>query len=368
MTFYEGALLVAIGLTLACLALMVTLVIVRVRHDRKERRRLALRRPLWPLVLTLGAGEEEEVEEAQTRLLALSRSERAAIEDDAWAMVPKLRGDARERLREVLQRWGGVDEPRYSTTSRSPVRRARGYYRLGILADPSRLDQLLAGLDDRDFTARRTAVLALGAFPDREVVHRILVTASAEVPLRRDFLASVDQIGAIAQPVLREHLTTLEASEENNPRSRLLAAEALGLVGDLEDAPALESALSGALRGEDELPEAELHAGEDAPLTIACLNSLGLIGSPSSIGPVGEALGHPSAQVRRAAAVAVGMIGSPRAVPVLEAALVDLDVEVARAAANALRRSGRVGTEVLEASDVPVAREVLALAALGSSR
>ena len=44
----------------------------------------------------------------------------------AFALVPKLRGDARERLRHVLRGWGLHDESRSLAASRSVVRRCRG--------------------------------------------------------------------------------------------------------------------------------------------------------------------------------------------------------------------------------------------------
>ena len=69
--------------------------------------------------------------------------------------------------------------------------------------------------------------------------------------------------------------------------------------------------------------------------------------------------------MRRAAARAIGLVGGPWGVPALTDVLYDDNVEVARAAANALRRCGPAGVDVLVDSVAPVAREVMALAALG---
>ena len=87
--------------------------------------------------------------------------------------------------------------------SRSAVRRCRGHYRLGVLAEPARRDAVLAGLDDRDFAVRRTAMLALGSFPESVVVDACSPRPPSEPRLRRDFLASIDRIGRAAVPVLR---------------------------------------------------------------------------------------------------------------------------------------------------------------------
>ncbi len=97
---------------------------------------------------------------------------------------------------------------------------------------------------------------------------------------------------------------------------------------------------------------------------MACINALGSLGSPGSVFALGQALDHEAPEVRRAAARALGMIGAGHAVELLAGALDDTNVEVARAVANAIHRSGRHGRDVLAASSAPVAREVLALAAL----
>ena len=205
-------------------------------------------------------------------------------------------------------------------------------------------------LDDRDFIARRTAMLALGSFPHPKVVEKMLDATVGEPRLRGDFLASIDRIGLVAAPVLREHLAlALESGDEAGARRGQLAAEALGLVGAMDSVAALEEALPEAL---DEF-------------RIACINALGSLGSPGSIIVLGDTLDHPNPDVRRAGAQGLGLIGAGHAVELLTHALDDDNVEVARAAANALHRCGRPGRWVLRGSPAPVAREVLALAGLG---
>lgn len=336
----------AVTIGLGCLVVVVSLVLVRLHADRDERRRQRLRTPLWRVVLTLGAGEPDEVATATRTLLALSPEERAAIEDDVFGLVPKLRGEARELVREVLRAWGSVDQARNSTTSPSPVRRARGYHRLGVLALPDRCDHVLAGLHDRDFTARRTAMLALASYPEHDVIEQMLMAATVEPRLRHDFLAAVDQVGRPAALVMVEHLRS--PTSDLPDRERRLAAEAVGLVGGVDAVSSLEGCL---LEGDDEL-------------CIAALQALGALGSPSSIILVTSQLGASSPDVRQAAMVAAGRIGGPSGLRLLGIGLSDEDVEVARAAAGALRRAGTPGRTILGTSEAPVAREALALAAL----
>lgn len=352
MSIAHAAYVAAVLLSVACLVVAGALVAIRVGKDRAQARRLTRRTPLWQHVLALTTGEEDEVEEARLLLLALSPADRAVVEEDAFALVPKLRGSARDVLRGVLRAWGSVDLAARNAASRSAVRRCRGLYRLGVLAE--RRDAVLAGLDDHDFAVRRTAVLALGSFPDSDVVHGLLRRATLEPRLRRDFLAAIDRIGAAAVPVLRRELRSLTRDRATSgpgegARRGHLAAEALGLVGAIQAVPELEAALVGA---SDEL-------------MMACIDALGDLGASSSVVALAGPLSHDNPDVRRVAAQAIGLVGGPWGVPALTGVLYDANVEVARAAANALRRCGAQGMEVLADSPAPVAREVLALAALG---
>ncbi|GCD88320.1 HEAT repeat domain-containing protein [Nocardioides sp. LS1] len=343
----------ALVLTLACLLVIAALVGIRLLKDRAERRRLTLRAPVWRHVLTLSTGEADEVEEAQARLAAATQAERDAVLADAFALVPKLRGDARERLRDVLRVWGSLDAALANAASRSQVRRCRGVYRLGVLREPSGRQAVLDALADRDFAVRRTAVLAAAAFPDDVVVEHLLATGASEPRLRREFLGSIDRIGSAAIPVLRGALSEVTDDPDDNvelDRRGYLAAAALGLVGAIQAVPDLEAALD---------------HGSDT-LKVACIYALGELGAGSSVIALSGPLGHRSPDVRMAAARALGLVGGDWAVPALATTLYDDNVEVARAAANALRRCGPRGREVLDDSRAPVALEVVALAGLGT--
>jgi HEAT repeat protein len=348
MSLEKVGLVTTFALMAGCLLVMALLVLARVLRDRTEKRRRKVRSSVWRVVLALGSGEGEELEEAHAALLAATPAQRKAVEADAFALLPKLRGDSRRRLSEVLRSWGALDRARASTSSRSAVRRCRGYYRLGVLADQTRRDQVVRGLRDSDFIVRRTAMLALASFPDPEVVAAMLDAAVLEPRLHGDFLAATDRIGLVAAPVLREQLSAALAAGDAGARRGQLAAEALGLVGSIESVPTLEAAIAGAPTG----------------FRIACINALGALGSPGSIIALGDAMDDPDAGVRTAAARALGLIGAAHAVELLATALEDDSVEVARAAAHALHRSGRPGQRVLRWSPAPAAREVRALTAL----
>lgn len=371
------ALVAAVSLGTLCVLSVLALLLVRVGTGRAEARRLDLRTPVWRQVLTMTTGEDDEVDAAFATLQRLSRAEVQVVEPDAFGLLPKLRGAAQERLRTLLRQWGSAARAEALVGSWSAVRRCRGLYRLGSLADPASLPLVLERLGDRDFAVRRTAVQALGSLGDAGAVPPMLALASREPLLRRDFLASVDRIGSGSGPVLERELgealarvgaatvtgagpvSEAGASEEVSPQEALarrkaqLAAEALGLVDATGAVPVL-------VRAALEV--------DDVPLVTACLDALGLLGSPAALPALRAGLGHPAAEVRRTAAQALGLLGGRAAVEALAPVLEDPAVEVARAAAQALGRGGRPGAEVLAASEAPVARETVALAALGAAR
>ncbi len=335
-------------LVVACLVVVVLLVLVRHHTDRSEARRQARRGPIWRQVMMLTTGDDDESDAAMAQLLAVPAADRLVVEGDAFALVPKLRGASRERLRDVLRAWGSADRSLRWSRSRSPVRRCRGLYRLGVLAEGGLRHTVLSGLDDRDFAVRRTAMLALGSFPDEIVVEHLLRSVALEPRLRREFLTSIDRIGTAAVPVLRMSLGEARSQAPGVGRRGHLAAEALGLVGDFEAAPELEAALIGSAE----------------ELTTACIDALGDLGVPASATALCRSLDDARPPVRLAAATALGQLSVPSSVEALDRLLADDHVEVARAAANALARCGGTGHAALVRSDEPVAREVLALAAL----
>lgn len=351
MTVRTIAYVAALILAVACVAVVVLLMFTRVLRDRAEGRRRTVRAPVWREVMQLSVGEGEEVDLAQRRLATASASERAAVLSDAFALVPKLRGDARERLRDVLRSWGSMDQALALAMSRSVVRRCRGLYRLGILHDPAGREAVLHALNDRDFAVRRSAMLAGAAFPDQETAGLLLRAAAREPQLRREFLGSIDRIGTPAIDVLAKALTESERETGlEHDRAGYLAAAALGLVNAVQAIPALEDAV--------------LH-GSDVR-RVACIYALGELGAARSVGVLSEAVQDGTVEVRIAAARGLGLIGSDVAVPALSNCLTAENVEVARAAANALKRCGVKGREMLSESEAPVACEVVALAALGS--
>ena len=276
--------------------------------------------------MVLTTGEADEVGRPTAGSSRSAPAGRAAVEEDAFALVPSCGAPPGSACARCCE-WGAVDEAVRYAASRSSVRRCRGLYRLGVLPRRDRRADVLARLDDRDFAVRRTACWPWARSPTGRGRGQ-LARAAVEPRLRRDFLSSVDRIGAAAVPVLRAGLTrSLGRTAEAAPtgaRRGFLAAEALGLVGAVSAVPALEAALE----------------QSSVELKFACIHALGQLGASSSVVALAGPLGHPDPDVRRAAAQSLGLIGGAWAVPALTDVLHDDNVEVARAAANALHRCG----------------------------
>lgn len=348
MTDGRAALLVVAVPAIACLVVAASLVSLRLAQDRREQRRARLRGAAWRHVLALTTGEDDEVIQAREALAGLPRRATLAIAEDAFALVPKVRGAGRDRLRGVLRGWGLEAESRHLARSRSVVARCRGIHRLAVLADPDAAELVSAALTDRAFAVRRTAMLAAGSFPEPGLLSRALDRVVAEPALRRDFLAAVVRMGGDVVPVLRLELGRGLRQGEDGERRARLAAEAIGLVGGIGARSTLESAL---VQGGPEL-------------RMACIEALGELGSAASVPVLVGALADPDPEVRRATARALGRIGGEQVLFELALALDDPAVEVARTAAQSLQRSGPAGMMVLRSRSAAVARETVALAEL----
>ena len=136
---------------------------------------------------------------------------------------------------------------------------------------------------------------------------------------------AVLDLGTPVLPALREALGV------GAPAARRLAAEVLGLHGDLPAAAGLE----GLVRDRRQPVEVR-HAAAAA---------LGRIGSPTSTDLLVRLLG--TAELRCTAAEALGRIGDPFAVPALAAGLAAVDPAVRTAMAAALAALGGEGRAAL---------------------
>ncbi len=329
--------------------LVLGLVVVRAARELLRRRREARQDEVRRLVLSALLGEGEEAGRAAADLRARRGRAWDVVEDQAFAMIPKIKGDTRTALVELLESRGAAGRAAAAIRSSSSVRRARGAYHLGSLGRAESAPLLIPLLGDRDFLVRRSAVRALGQVDDPRTATALLDAAATDPVLSRDVTAALDRLGPGAAPALRAAVgSSLDdvLTGGLDVRRTTLAARALGLVGDVACVPLLIRAL----------------ARVDEPsLQVAAAEALGALGAPEAVPPLTVALHSEADGLRSAAARALGAVSDPVAVCGLVDALPDSGHEASRAVAGALLRLGDPGLHALEDSGSPYAVEALAV-------
>src|SRR5687768_1601352 len=107
------------------------LVILRVTADLRAKRRAHAHAVTRELVLTVLMDEPDEVQRARDRLAQLTGEEGTQAESQIFAYLPKVTGETRTLLVDLVTARGAVSRARTLLNSWSAVRRCRGAYRLG---------------------------------------------------------------------------------------------------------------------------------------------------------------------------------------------------------------------------------------------
>jgi HEAT repeat protein len=315
------------GATVSAL-IVVLLLAVGAAHAARGRRESLddrRRRELTPLVHGLLDDDPDDAVPASVLLDAPAELDEVVLE-----LLPQLRGSDRQVLRDVLAERGVVARAVTDLGARRPWRRGRAVALLGSAADASHLAAMAARLQDRSLEVRCAAARALGKAGDPAAVGYLLDALSAAQALPHGVagMALLD-LGTTALPQLRDALM------DDDPDVRSLAAEIVGVHGDIAAAPALEVLLRD--------PE------EDAAVREAAAGALGRIGSPTSTEPLARALTEsPALRLQRVSAEALGRIGDPVAAVPLLAGMASPDVAIRTACADALARLGPEGRSWLE--------------------
>lgn len=345
------AVLVLLGLVVLCLLLVVLLLTLRIGFDvklrRDERRASEVREVFFDLVM----GEPREATRAERTLHGMGERQWAFARQQAFTMLPKLRGESRDHLIRVLRDKGSVATALRQVHSGSMVRRCRGAFGLGVLQERQHAAVLVRLLDDPAFLVRRVAVRALGNIGEPSAVPALLHLAGEEPRLSRDLVYALHRIGPEGIPEMRNHLSeTIERGGAD--RSAELIVAVLGALGDYPS----RHLIAAGLRSD--------HAG----LAAASADALGAISAPDSEAALVVALTHPAARVRSTAARALGSMGSEATIEPLARLVEDDGHSPSREAATALVRLGDPGRRRLASSASPYAVEALALADLRRQR
>jgi HEAT repeat protein len=264
------------------------------------------------------------------------------------AMLPKVRGDAHDRLLAILRARGTQRRALAKVRSRRAFVRGEGAFALGALRSSDGVDSLIALLDDRSPLVQRVAARALGQIGDARATEPLLALVNRDPSLNRDLVVALREIGPACAPDLRAAVFAAHVRHRGEDRTGPLAATVLGMIQDVGASATLAEAVR---RG-------------PLALRLAAARALGNLDSPLGLAPLNAALRSPSNQVRVAAATSLGRLGSDTAIPALLDAVRVGDSATARAAAAALVELGSSGLAALERSDAPHAIEALALTRL----
>jgi HEAT repeat protein len=319
------------ALIVVVLALLVALVTVRVRAQRR-RTRLADARERFEALIAARLVSDETApgpDDATPAPEDLDELERGALRDAGVAALIELRGRERERVAALLYEAGVVDAETRALRSGRPDRRRRAADVLGLIASPATHEPLRAALEDQDVRVRLAAARGLAELGQ--------VDDQWSTTLIADAAAYEHRLGAVAELVLAlgARAPARLASVYFNSGSSEVRRIVVAVIGELRLGEHV-GILREALDGDDEL-------------AARAARGLGLVGdldSTDSLLAVVRDQGR-SWFVRAAASTALGQLGDPAAVDALTAELRAGEWPRVRAAAEALARLGAAGEAAL---------------------
>lgn len=330
-------------LALACIVLLLALRGRRRLLERRQEEETArVRKDLMAIVV----GDEPDATEAADRLAALRGARGRRAELLLVGMLPKVRGEAKDRVRSLLRSRGAEDRALAQLDSPRVVERCRGAFALGAIGAVHATPRVITLLADHSTLVRHVAVRSLGMLQDPAAAAPLLEAADSPEAVQRDLVEALIQLGPEAAPVLRARVLHLVAEPDSNDRSAPAAAAALGFMGDTAGARMLAAAVEGGA----------------VALQLAAAQALGQLDDPIGVSALQRALTSPtSAQVQFAAATSLGRLGAESAIPELLHAVEYGGPTVARTAASALLDLGSAGREALIGSSAPYAVEAISV-------
>lgn len=259
----------------------------------------------------------------------LSRTEDRALEAQARALLPRLRGVDRQTLSQLLERWAAVDVARRQGRSKRAGTRARAGAFLGDSGSPDAVRDLVRLLQDPDPRVRWSAARGLGRLGHPSALSPLLASLEGGRAVPVDVVAdAVFQIRNCPISVLRQGV------KSQSVPTRAVTVELLGRFQVL------------AMDAHDDIINV-LHQDRSVEVRARAARALGRMGSPLAVDALLSHLDEGPVAMRVQAVWALGEIGSPRALPALRALLLGSCHQMAEAAAGALAAMGDVGTEVL---------------------
>jgi hypothetical protein len=316
----ESALLVLSAVVLALFLVTLTFsgytVLLRARHDRRDRlwARLSARweEPVLAAIMDPGA-----VDAARA---AVPEKYRLFFVQYVLEYTRRLRGEERRTLRRLAEPYLPLVAERVDDR-RSEVR-TRAIQTLGTLGLPKYGDEVIAGLDDPSPLVSMVAARSLARREFPEYSQAVLKHLDKFEGWNHRFLASML---ATIGPEVSETLRSGLADESAPSWLRAVQAEALRMQLD----PAGGSVAVEVLR-----------AAEERELVAACLRLLATVGRPEHLDVIRGFCGASDPIIRAQALHALGELGGEEEIPALLEAIDDPSPWVALHAARGLREAG----------------------------
>jgi HEAT repeat protein len=299
----------ALALAALSAVFLIALVVRRVSLAREERGRAELEERLRPLALALVAGDDVELPD-------LAPAERAMLAEAIGRLSRRVTGESRLRIGAYFAGTTAYEAELRALRDRRAWRRATAAYRLGDMACPEAVPDLLHVLADRDPDVRAAAARSLGRLGAGDAAGPLVHALVGNLVPRAIAFRAVLDVGANALPDVRR----LAGHSDANVRAA--AVELLGWIGDASDDGLLIEAVGD--------PAAEVRARAAA--------ALGRLASADGAEALARALDDRIYFVRLHAARALGQVGERSAVPRLLRQAREDRFEAARAAAQAVAR------------------------------
>lgn len=351
MGFYTLIHWVSLALAGATLAILLGLVVQQSVRNRRARREAARRESLMGLAL-------EYIEEPQflPAFKAQLRPEDQRLLVQLFAeLLPKVRGDFADKIIHLMREMGLRDRCMAQLHSLKSWKRADAAAVLGWFQEPQVIAALERALDDPQVEVRLEAARALARLQAVKSVAG-LVARLAVVDATHSL--GVQEIFRSLGPGAVPELMGVLESDVPVP-VQMLAADALGHIGDPRAVPALVKLFHTPGRREgDTIHEHKARRGRafadrsqpanaSVALRLAVVKALSVLVDPRALDAILAALEDPIWEVRAQAAHCASQLGSTDAIPRLESLLHDEHWWVRFHAAEALFKLGEAGVQAL---------------------
>jgi len=319
-----------IGIISCCLAVVLLIVLTKLRRTVRQTRTAAKIGPYRHALLAVATGEDDDGK-GRRELYAISSRVWKHMDSAVVSMLSHVRGAPAEVLAGTLRGHGEIDRATAMTRSRSAVKRSRAAYLLGLVRDTASVPVLLPLLSDKSDEVRLVATRALGAIGEPSTAEAVIEA----LRIRRGRIGvpawiaeeALLGMGVGIGPVL------LKALKDDEHGIRNVAATVVGLGTYPSAAPELRQLLAYDLSSE---------------VRRSAAVALGQVGGDGDVGAIGAHTGpgHPT-PLRRICVEALGELGSPQALPKLRALLADDDRRLAEMAGESMVRIGDAGVTEL---------------------